>query len=62
MAVPFRRTGKTAKRLRRTHFKVNTVSLISCPSCGAKIKPHTVCPNCGQYKGIQVQDKQEVKE
>ena len=28
MAVPFRRTGKTAKRKRRTHFKLTAPALV----------------------------------
>ena len=34
MAVPFRRTSKTAKRKRRTHFKLNVPGMVSCPNCG----------------------------
>ena len=43
MAVPFRRTSKTAKRLRRTHFKLNVTGLVSCPHCGAMVESHHVC-------------------
>lgn len=28
MAVPFRRTSKTAKRKRRTHFKLNVPGMV----------------------------------
>ena len=51
MAVPFRRTSKTAKRLRRTHFKLSVSGLTTCPNCGAMIKAHHVCPKCGYYAG-----------
>jgi large subunit ribosomal protein L32 len=54
MAVPFRRTSKTHKRLRRTHFKLAVPTLVKCPHCGASIKPHTVCPKCGYYDGKQI--------
>lgn len=54
MAVPFRRTSKTAKRLRRTHFKLSVSGLVKCPNCGAMIKSHNVCPKCGYYGGKQV--------
>ncbi|MDO8059434.1 50S ribosomal protein L32 ['Crotalaria aegyptiaca' phytoplasma] len=30
MAVPFRRTSKTAKRKRRTHYKLKTPTLVLC--------------------------------
>ncbi len=54
MAVPFRRTGKTAKRLRRTHFKLSAEGLVKCPHCGATVKSHRVCPECGYYGGKDV--------
>lgn len=54
MAVPFRRTSKTAKRMRRTHFKLSVSGLVKCPNCGATIKSHNVCPKCGYYGGKDV--------
>ena len=54
MAVPFRRTSKTAKRLRRTHFKLSVSGLVTCPNCGATIKSHNVCLKCGYYNGKEV--------
>jgi len=59
MAVPFRRTSKTAKRLRRTHFKLAVSGLVTCPNCGATIKSHNVCPKCGYYNGKDVLKKAE---
>ena len=54
MAVPARRTSKTRKRLRRTHFKLEAEGLITCPNCGEMIRSHHVCPKCGFYAGKQV--------
>ena len=51
MAVPQRRISKTRKRMRRTHFKLTAVGLVTCPKCGAMIKSHHVCPKCGYYDG-----------
>ncbi|MBR4377491.1 MAG: 50S ribosomal protein L32 [Bacilli bacterium] len=62
MAVPFRRTSKTAKRMRRTHFKLSVSGLVKCPNCGAMIKSHNVCPMCGYYNGKQVVSKKAEKE
>lgn len=28
--------------------------LVNCPSCGAKRLSHTVCKQCGKYRGRQV--------
>lgn len=49
MAIPFRRTSKTKKALRRTHFKLSAPGLIKCSNCGAMIPSHRVCPKCGFY-------------
>ncbi len=54
MAVPPRRTGKTRKALRRTHFKLHAANLVECSNCGAMIRPHHVCPKCGYYDGKKV--------
>ena len=54
MAVPFRRTSKTAKRKRRTHFKLNVPGMVSCPNCGEMKLSHRVCKACGTYKGKEV--------
>jgi large subunit ribosomal protein L32 len=56
MAVPARRTSKTAKRMRRTHFKLNVTGLVKCSNCGATIVSHRVCPECGYYDGKKVVD------
>ena len=57
MAVPFRRTSKTSKRMRRTHFKLSVSGLVTCPNCGATIKSHNICPKCGYKKKKKVVEK-----
>ncbi len=54
MAVPKRKTSKSRKRKRRTHWKLNTPNLAECSQCHEKILPHRVCPACGHYKGEEV--------
>ena len=54
MAVPFRRTSKTKKRMRRTHLKKVAAGFINCPNCGEPIKPHRACTKCGFYKGKEI--------
>ena len=34
MAVPKRRTSKSKKRMRRTHYKAAVPTLNPCPKCG----------------------------
>ncbi|MET3575858.1 50S ribosomal protein L32 [Bhargavaea ullalensis] len=54
MAVPKRRTSKTAKRQRRTHFKLQVPGMVACDNCGEPKLAHRVCKECGHYKGKQV--------
>lgn len=54
MAVPFRRTSKTKKRMRRTHLKKEVGALTTCPKCGATLRPHRACTKCGYYKDTEV--------
>lgn len=54
MAVPQRRTSKTRKRKRRTHFKLAVPGMHTCPSCGELTAGHKACSSCGEYKGRTV--------
>ncbi|MBS5862422.1 MAG: 50S ribosomal protein L32 [Firmicutes bacterium] len=54
MAVPFRRTSKTKKRMRRTHLKKEVGALTKCSKCGATLRPHRACTKCGNYNGKTV--------
>ena len=55
MAVPQRRTSKTRKRKRRTHFKLAVPGMHACPSCGELTAGrHRACLSCGEYKGRTV--------
>jgi len=61
MAVPFRRTSKSAKRKRRTHFKLSVPGMVVCPNCGEMKLSHRVCKECGYYNGKTVLvEKEEV--
>ncbi len=53
-AVPFRRTSKTKKRMRRTHLKKEVGVIEKCSKCGAAIRPHRACLKCGNYKNKEV--------
>ena len=51
MAVPFRRTSKAKKAMRRSHQALNVPNMVVCSNCGEYTLSHKVCPNCGYYKG-----------
>ena len=59
MAVPFRRSSKTTKRMRRSHLALNVTGLTTCKHCGETITAHRVCPKCGYYAGKQVVAKED---
>lgn len=54
MAVPFRRTSKTKKAMRRTHLKKDAPVITTCSNCGNTLKPHRACRKCGFYAGKEV--------
>ncbi len=56
MAVPARRTSKTAKRKRRTNIKLSAPTMSRCSHCGAPVEPHHVCKKCGYYNGKKILD------
>ena len=57
MAVPKKRTGKSAQAHRRANWKGSVPETTICGNCGATVLTHTVCMECGTYKGKQVSKK-----
>ncbi len=56
MAVPKQRKTKSRRNQRRMHIFIKGPSLVKCPKCGNPTRPHTVCSNCGYYKGKAIID------
>ncbi|MEC7583898.1 MAG: 50S ribosomal protein L32 [Planctomycetota bacterium] len=54
MAVPKRKISRAQRGNRRAHLKLQRLQLVRCATCGSMIRPHTVCPDCGHYRGRQV--------
>ena len=54
MAVPKKRTGKSAQATRRANWKATKPEVNVCPNCGAFVLAHTDCTACGFYKGKPV--------
>jgi large subunit ribosomal protein L32 len=67
MPNPKRRHSNCRTRLRRTHYKLKPTLLNHCSRCGAPVRSHRVCDNCGYYgfskggdkKGSEVLHKEE---
>lgn len=54
MAVPRHGHTKSKVRKRRMHLYIKPAVLSLCPKCKSKVLSHTVCKNCGYYKGQEV--------
>lgn len=65
MGVPKKHTTKSHRDKKRMHIFLKTPSLTICSKCGKPRLSHTVCKNCGYYKGreiLNVMAKLEKKE
>lgn len=65
-AVPKKKKGSSKSRQVYGSFKTKVlkklsgaVNLTKCPDCGAMRMAHTVCHECGKYRGRQVLNKQK---
>lgn len=58
MAHPKHKHSKTRRDKRRTHDKAIAPTLTKCSNCGTAVIYHTICPECGYYRGKQVLAKE----
>lgn len=56
MAVPKKHLTKSRRNMRRMHIFLKAPALTKCPKCGKPVLSHSVCLNCGYYKGEEVID------
>jgi large subunit ribosomal protein L32 len=54
MAVPRHSHTRSKVGKTRMHKNIKRVVLNVCPKCKKPILSHTVCKNCGYYKGVEV--------
>ena len=57
MPHPKRKTSKERRNTRRAHIKAVVPTLAVCSNCGVTVKYHTICPECGYYRGKLVIEK-----
>ncbi len=60
MAHPKHKTSKKRRDQRRSHHAISPATLAACGNCGATVKYHTVCPECGFYRGKLAIEKEVV--
>jgi large subunit ribosomal protein L32 len=58
---PKRKHSKGRRDRRRSQDAMVPVALVACSNCGEMARPHTVCPNCGHYKGREVVEVKKEK-
>ena len=56
MAVPKQHRSKSRQGQRRMHIHLKQPGLIVCQKCGKPVLSHTLCKNCGFYRGREVVD------
>jgi len=56
MTVPKQKHTKSRRNKRRMHLYLERPTLAKCPKCKKPILPHTICWNCGYYKGKEIID------
>ena len=61
MGVPTKKMTKTKSRMRQAGKALSKIKLVKCKRCNASKKPHTVCMQCGTYKGRNVLTKDIAK-
>ncbi|HLU40420.1 MAG TPA: 50S ribosomal protein L32 [Planctomycetota bacterium] len=54
MANPKRRHSKGRRDQRRANQRLVPHQVVRCKNCNASIRPHTICSQCGYYRGRQV--------
>jgi len=54
MAIAQAKVSRARRDKRRSHHHLRAAAICECPNCHQMRLVHTVCPNCGFYKGRQV--------
>ncbi len=52
MAVPRNRMSNARKNSKRAHHAKKPKTLSTCSNCQGLHLQHTICNNCGHYRGI----------
>jgi large subunit ribosomal protein L32 len=59
-ALPKRRISRTRQaRKRARYLRIKMPHMVRCPQCGTMRLAHTVCLNCGTYKGVEILEVEE---
>lgn len=61
MAMPKKRLSHSKSGTRRSQISATLPTITFCPKCHSPRLAHTVCKECGTYRGKVVIDKTVVK-
>jgi large subunit ribosomal protein L32 len=53
-AVPRKKLTRARSGRKFTAYKLKALHPANCPRCRSAKLPHTVCPQCGYYRGRQI--------
>ncbi|MDP2909735.1 MAG: 50S ribosomal protein L32 [bacterium] len=56
MATPKQHRSKSRQRNKRMHIYIEKPAFIFCAKCGKPVLAHTLCKNCGTYRGKELID------
>jgi large subunit ribosomal protein L32 len=59
---PKKKHSKARQGKRRASIRLSIPNAVICPNCGNMNLPHTVCRNCGFYRGREVVGRKNTKE
>jgi len=54
MGLPGQRRSRSHKMRRAAHFALKHRTFAVCSNCKKNIRPHTMCPFCGMYRGRKI--------
>jgi large subunit ribosomal protein L32 len=54
MPVPKRKHSRMRRDKRSANKGIAVKSITSCLTCQAPVSPHSLCANCGYYKGVKI--------
>jgi len=54
MGLPAKKSSRSSKRRRASHFALKNKVMSPCSHCKKKIISHQICPFCGYYGGREV--------
>lgn len=62
MGIQKHRRSRKSGATRRAQWKLQNVTLVTCPKCHSPMRPHRVCPTCGTYANREVLKVEETEE